>query len=349
MTLSGRTLLLPLILAGLSLACFASGAEAQGDQREIRATAGRFAKALDKEDWPKALELGHRMVELSPHNHVHPYNLACAYARSGDKAGALLWLANATRAGFSNPDLMEDDPDLESVRQEEGFSLALKAAQHNYRQARKLFAEMAETSQPIIWLPEEIEEGETLPLLMVLHGYGDNADSFAGFFREFAQKQRLILVAPRAVVPTGPKGFEWATPADTALLVDRALEAVKSQHPVDQSRMALLGFSQGGAMAFHVALEQPFRFQGVIPVAGRYSPAASIRLQSGASNMPRFFLMVGSEDGSVESNRQALKDLPLFGVPTKLALYPRVGHSFPAYWQNEVRKALDYIFQDDKQ
>ncbi len=348
MIFSGRPFLLPLLLAGLILVCFASEGEAQGDQREIRATASRFAKALDKEDWAKALELGHRLVELSPRNHVHPYNLACAYARSGDKAGALEWLANATRAGFSNPELMEDDPDLDSVRQEEGFSLALKAARYNYQKARELFAEMAAESEPIIWLPDEIKEGDTLPLLMLLHGYGDNADSFAGFFREFAQKERLILVAPRAVVPTGPNGFEWATPADTAVLVDRALEAVKSQHPVDESRMALLGFSQGGAMAFHLALEEPFRFQGAIPVAGRYSPAASTRLQKERVEMPRFFLMVGSDDGAVESNRQAMKDLPAVGVATKLAVYPRVGHSFPSYWQGEVRKALKFIFQSEK-
>ncbi len=336
---SGVLLALPQSLAG----------QEQASQKEVRAAAGRFTQALDGEDWPKAIEAGHRLVELSPKNHVHPYNLACAYARSGDTAKAILWLDKAVHGGFSDPTLMEGDSDLESLQGLKGYDDAIKRAEKNYDLARKLFLEMAKGSEPVILGPKKTKEGAALPVLVVLHGYGGRSEDFAAVFKNFAEKNEVIVVAPRSVVPTpGGKGFEWATVADTTYLVDRSLEAVKRSHRVDEKRIVLLGFSQGAAMAFHIGMQEPFRFRGVIPIAGRYSPAIISDFSNTAPNRPRFFLMVGGRDGSAELNRKALRDLSDIGVSTKLAVYPNVGHTFPRDWEGELRKALKFFFKEGR-
>jgi Arylsulfatase A and related enzymes len=49
------------------------------------------------------------------------YDLACAYARKGDKAGALKQLREAVRLGFRDAKFIGSDPDLESLRGDAGY------------------------------------------------------------------------------------------------------------------------------------------------------------------------------------------------------------------------------------
>ncbi len=59
--------------------------------------------------------------EIRPQRPDIWYNLACALARSGGKKKALAALKRAVDAGFSNAEQLARDPDLESLRREEGF------------------------------------------------------------------------------------------------------------------------------------------------------------------------------------------------------------------------------------
>ncbi len=49
------------------------------------------------------------------------YNFACLQAQSGDKKGSLAALRSALENGFHDVALVEKDPDLESVRGEDGY------------------------------------------------------------------------------------------------------------------------------------------------------------------------------------------------------------------------------------
>jgi hypothetical protein len=63
----------------------------------------------------RALEAFSRSAELKP-DHPDPYfNIACAYARLGDKKEALSNLDRAVKYGFDEPDLMSGDHDLGKV------------------------------------------------------------------------------------------------------------------------------------------------------------------------------------------------------------------------------------------
>ena len=49
------------------------------------------------------------------------YNLACAYALKGDRAPALEWLEKSINAGFDDPEKLQSDPDIASLRAEPRF------------------------------------------------------------------------------------------------------------------------------------------------------------------------------------------------------------------------------------
>ena len=331
------------LIVGLSAAVGAWGqATSQG---EIRKVAGRFADAVEAEDWGRAIELGHRLVELSPRNHVHPYNLACTYARAGRSEEALAWLERAAAGGFSNPRLMEGDGDLEGLRGDSRFHGALERVQANERRARQLFRAMAKGSEPVMVAPPG--EGP-FPVLVLLHGFGDSSPRFSGFFEGLTRKQGWLLVAPRSVIPTPNGGFEWGMVPDARWLVEEALKAARERYPVDGERIYLLGFSQGGRMAYEIGLELPETFAGVIPVGARHSSRTLELARDLGDEAPPFFLMAGGEEPAAEATRRAGKALKKAGLRVQYQIYPGVGHRFPPAWEGQIRRAISFFNKGKK-
>lgn len=333
-----------LVLFGFLSAAASLSAQVR-DEGQIRQTATAFREALGSEDWPRAIELGRKLVELSPTNHVHPYNLACVYALAGDREEALAWLERAAGEGFSNPEGMAADEDLRSLRQEPRFAAALERVRENHETARKLFRQLAEGSEAVIYGPEDGPEGgkaePRLPVLVVLHGYGHSTDRFAESFEALARRNDLIVIAPRSVIPTPNGGYEWGTGEDTLYQVQNALKQAEQTFSLDHQRLYLLGFSQGGHMAQEILAGGQLSFQGTILIGARIQkPFADGDPPDGT---PPLFLMAGREEPAADSNRAAAKALKKAGHPVQVRIYPGVGHSFPSNWQGEIRKALRWF------
>ncbi len=82
-------------------------------------------------DLERAIPLHRKAAEFPRLRSAALYNLACAYALTGASDQALSSLAQAVEAGFGNTALMETDPDLMSIRQDERYSEIRKAAAKN--------------------------------------------------------------------------------------------------------------------------------------------------------------------------------------------------------------------------
>lgn len=79
---------------------------------------GRYAQAV--EAYQKALGINQNPVGM--------YNLACSYARLGDKEKAFEWLTKALQAGFAQVALLKTDVDLASLRDDARFTELLTLA-----------------------------------------------------------------------------------------------------------------------------------------------------------------------------------------------------------------------------
>jgi phospholipase/carboxylesterase len=114
------------------------------------------------------------------------------------------------------------------------------------------------------------------PTILALHGWGASAHDLLGLAPYLHGGQALVLC------PQGPFGFEigpgvrgygWFPLGDRGLdpeefrkgaaalraFVDQAL----ARYPVERRKVAVLGFSQGGVMAYDLALREPGRFAGL--------------------------------------------------------------------------------------
>lgn len=115
-----------------------------------------------------------------------------------------------------------------------------------------------------------------VPLLIALHGYGQKCKGFARWLRPL--REHGILVA----VPQGPHqiymqlepkkvGFNWLTIyekersiGDFLGYMKRLVDHLCEHECIDRSRIFVLGFSQGAAMAYRLAVSDVLPVRGVI-------------------------------------------------------------------------------------
>jgi predicted esterase len=155
-------------------------------------------------------------------------------------------------------------------------------------------------------------------------------------------------------------GFSWgfATPGGdvpfgirshraTERYVLAVLEAVRSRYHVDESRIFLMGFSQGAGQAFSIGLKHPEIFRGVIPIggwldAGEHPLAARER----QAKHGLFLVCHSPEDTMVQWQRSlepARAYLERHGIRHAVLSYPG-GHSIP----EELARAIVAWIDDPK-
>jgi len=72
------------------------------------------------------LKMDRKLVKLQPENATAHYNLACSLALSRRKSDALRSLKQAVDLGYSDFDWMQQDPDLEGLKQHPAFVALLE-------------------------------------------------------------------------------------------------------------------------------------------------------------------------------------------------------------------------------
>ena len=118
-----------------------------------------------------------------------------------------------------------------------------------------------------------------------------------------------------------PDPAEFAKGADTLrAFLDAALVA----YPVDRRKLVLLGFSQGGVMAYELALREPERFAGLVALSS-WLPEVLARSVAGAPGLGALPALVvhGTRDPMlpVERGRASRDALLALGVPTTYREY----------------------------
>lgn len=115
------------------------------------------------------------------------------------------------------------------------------------------------------------------PTLIVIHGWGANAFDLLGL-APFLGGGRFMVISPQGplglVMDNVLQGFGWfplngggvTDPNDFRTAVDELtafVDQALARYPIDRGKLALVGFSQGGVMAYALALRQRERFCAV--------------------------------------------------------------------------------------
>jgi phospholipase/carboxylesterase len=184
--------------------------------------------------------------------------------------------------------------------------------------------------------------GKSKQLVVLLHGYGSDGNDLIGLAPHWAALlPHAEFVAPNAPFPCemAPFGHQWFSLADdsqaarlagaraAASLIDAYIDAGLKARGLDDSKLALVGFSQGTMMSLYVA---PRRAKAPAAVVG-YSGAliGPQELAQEIRSRPPVLLIHGDADPVVPHRELAWaqKALSEVGVPVTVETRPRVVHS----------------------
>jgi len=188
----------------------------------------------------------------------------------------------------------------------------------------------------------EPEGDGPFPTLFALHGFGSHALDLVGLAPGLLDGN-LLVIAPQGPlrIPLGPNvyGHGWfpisaGGPLDLAAFdagrkaLDAFLVQARQRYPVDASRQLVLGFSQGGVMAFDLALRSPESFAALIALSSWLPPElARTYLSLPAHQLLPTLVQHGANDELVPPERaeQSLRLLRELGVPVTFKEY-EMGH-----------------------
>jgi len=170
----------------------------------------------------------------------------------------------------------------------------------------------------LVVTPDDPGDGHA-PVLLALHGMGMSASSL------LRRLQLLDVTRMRLVLPDGPHrheirrqdqiktGHSWYIYNGDQELFREELErseaglleilaAVDRQHPVDWSRSAVLGFSQGGYLAGFLGSRHPELLAGVIIASARLKHEFLVE-EITSGELPSFLFVYSPTDGAIPFDR----------------------------------------------
>jgi len=285
-------------------------------------------------EYQLAIESFKKAFMLRPENSAIVYNISCCYALLGEKDSAFVWLQKAIELGTY---VFSDDEDLASLRTDARY-------QELEAMGEQKIAELKTREwKPVIKLPAGQTGDKPYPVVIGLHGFGTNPIDYAKSLESAVIDGGYILCCPYGTFIRGTTAFGWGECVDAEQRILEAVQYVTENYKVDHSRIVILGFSQGGEIAFCTGFKNPGVFSAIISVAGYYSEDLNEYLeQTELKNIP-VYMMIGENDHSVESNKVGERLMKQKGIRAKLVIYPGVGHAFPPGANEELTKALHWI------
>ncbi len=234
-------------------------------------------------------------------NPIALFNLACCYGLLDEPELAGKALLQSALAGFDRPELIETDTDFSSVLDNDVFNDYVIEAMIVIEEARerrsiavlgvRLYLEFPSMQTVRMHVPDNYDPNEQYDLVLALHGYGGDVAEFSSRTTAFDEGNFIFasLQAPYAFEQNGRTVFSWTVygsgewdgedmPPEqqqemfsssielSSDMILACLDMIKSQYRI--GNIYLLGFSQGGIMAYWTGLRNPSFFSGIATYSG---------------------------------------------------------------------------------
>ncbi len=184
------------------------------------------------------------------------------------------------------------------------------------------------------------------PTVLTLHGRGANAFDLLGL-APYLCGGKFLMICPQGPLetPIGPEavGYAWypmsnggAPDVEAMLSSQKKLQAFLDEclksYPIDPKKLVVLGFSQGGVMAYSLALPNPERF-AALAVLSSWLPqelVPRLNVTDAVQSLPTL-VQHGTQDPMIEvaRARSSVETLRQLRVPLTFREYP-MGHEISA-------------------
>ncbi len=155
--------------------------------------------------------------------------------------------------------------------------------------------------------PDGYHAGGSYPLVILMHGYGSNMSDLAPL-APMISPTGYLFAFPNAPIRIdfgmGMAGYAWSAPLEADFdedgraesLLEAMIDDVTSRYGVEEGRVVIGGFSQGGMMALRHGLRHPDRFPGIVALSSRLPPQDQPVEAGDAIRGQRVFIAHGTYD-----------------------------------------------------
>jgi hypothetical protein len=282
--------------------------------------------SYDTGDLDGAIAAGHKASEFAAVRASAFYNLACAYARKGDKDDAFKALLGAKRAGFADRNLMANDPDLASLRSDPRFQLPIE---------RNYFTMKLQDGAELpfsVDLPVGYEPAREYPVL-IAPGPGQKVEGNWGglFWGEDTSQRGWISVESPAFLTNDPI-------AATSQLMDE----VARRYQAEGGKFHIACYGPSSNPAFVVAMTYPKRVKSLTAIPG--FPVTDKPEELKKLRGIRVSFIVGEKDTIWRPEVEvAHSRLSALGVDSYLEVVPGAGHLLQAMFGGELAERLQLL------
>lgn len=216
---------------------------------------------------------------------------------------------------------------------------------------------LSELSAPPRWpiltfLPTGYERDYAYPLVVFLHGRGASERQLIPWMPALSRRN-YVAIALRGFYPVRsprqPKpGYTWHHAHDLEPQVEHyvfaAIEETSHRLRIHPRRIFLVGFCEGGQVAFHLGLRYPEQFGGLVVLNGALPQTQPLLRLPQARQLP-VFLAHGIANAVIplSTARKAASLLHLAGLPIEFRLYPTTHRLHPAMLQDANRWLMNLV------
>jgi len=175
-----------------------------------------------------------------------------------------------------------------------------------------------------------------LGAIILMHGFGANMHDLLGI-APMIDQENFLYIFPNAPIKLnqnmGQRSRSWFSFDDykkineSQKILSSTIEESLSNFSINQDRIFLGGFSQGGMMTIHSDLELNNIFKGAIILSSKVIPDIEINLGKSLKENSNIFLAHGKTDSiiSIEEGREANNLLSANGLEVEYHEY-QMGH-----------------------
>ena len=201
--------------------------------------------------------------------------------------------------------------------------------------------------RPLVYVPESLAPEKPAPMILVLHGGGSDAEWTLRRMLAAARREGVILLAPdaRAYTWDAIRTFRENPRRDLAKVfgedtgrVEAALQLMFTSYAVDQSRLAIAGFSDGASYALSLGPRNAGLFTHIMG----FSPGGVVPFTGAAR--ARVFISHGRQDPMLSYDNSEEGIVPGFrasGFDVTFETFNGV-HAFR---DAEIDKAMDWFLR----
>ena len=164
--------------------------------------------------------------------------------------------------------------------------------------------ELGAGSDGYLYVPAGYGAGRPAPLVLLLHGAGEDARDGLAQLRQQADGAGLILLALSSQGPTWDLILGRGRYGRDVAAIDEALGQTFSSYAVDPDRVAVGGYSDGASYAISLGISNGDLFGNVLAFSpGFMAPAGRV-------GSPRFFVSHGTRDVWLPIDRTSRRLVP---------------------------------------